>query len=121
MYCKFSYVFSDHITYIYIQEIEAEWITDCIDYLRDNNLTYIEPSLAAEEEWSKKVDKIFSTQLFQKVASWYTGANVPGKTVQSLNFTGGVPAYIKCTKEVAEKGYEGFILRGDVHEAKANF
>jgi len=33
--------------------------------------------------------------------------------VQSLNFTGGVPAYIKYTKEVAEKGYKGFILRGN--------
>jgi len=64
----------------------------------------------AEEKWSRHVDQIFTSQLFYKAKSWYTGANIPGKTVQTLNFTGGVPAYDKYTKEVAEKGYEGFVL-----------
>lgn len=78
--------------------------------MRKNNLTHIEASQDAEDKWSRYVDDIFTTQLFSKAKSWYTGANIPGKTVQTLNFTGGVPMYIKETTEVADKGYEGFIL-----------
>ncbi|KIJ29796.1 hypothetical protein M422DRAFT_235129 [Sphaerobolus stellatus SS14] len=93
-------------------EIQSEWIVNCITYLRDNNITRIEPSREAEEEWSNNVDKIFSGQLFSEAKSWYTGANIPGKKVQSLNFTGGLPAYVERISTVAKKGYEGFILSG---------
>ncbi|KIJ37503.1 hypothetical protein M422DRAFT_177825, partial [Sphaerobolus stellatus SS14] len=98
-------------------EIQSEWIVNCITYLRDNNITHIEPSREAEEEWSNNVDKIFSGQLFSEAKSWYTGANIPGKKVQSLNFTGGIPAYLERISTVAKKGYEGFILAGKPVEA----
>ena len=35
-------------------------------------------------------------------------ANVPGKPRESLNYAGGIPRYVRETKEVAEKGYAGF-------------
>ncbi|KIJ51144.1 hypothetical protein M422DRAFT_244330 [Sphaerobolus stellatus SS14] len=98
-------------------EIQPEWIVNCITYLRDNHITRIEPSREAEEEWTNNVNKIFSGQLFSEAKSWYTGANIPGKKVQSLNFTGGIPAYLERISTVAEKGYEGFILAGKPVEA----
>ncbi|KIJ37502.1 hypothetical protein M422DRAFT_177863, partial [Sphaerobolus stellatus SS14] len=98
-------------------EIQSEWIVNCITYLHDNNITRIEPSREAEEEWSNNVDKIFSGQLLSEAKSWYTGANIPGKKVQSLSFTGGLPAYVERISTVAKKGYEGFILTGKPVEA----
>ncbi|KAL0577461.1 hypothetical protein V5O48_004530 [Marasmius crinis-equi] len=38
----------------------------------------------------------------------YLGANIPGKVIEPLNFTGGVPYYKKRCDEVAQNGYEGF-------------
>jgi hypothetical protein len=35
-------------------------------------------------------------------------ANIPGKPRESLNYTGGIPKYVRESKEVAEKGYAGF-------------
>ncbi|KIJ51152.1 hypothetical protein M422DRAFT_157886, partial [Sphaerobolus stellatus SS14] len=98
-------------------EIQSEWIVNCITYLRDNNITRIEPSREAEEEWTNYVNKIYSGQLFSEAKSWYTGANIPGKKVQSLNFSGGIPDYLKRISIVAENGYEGFILAGKPVEA----
>ncbi|KIJ29791.1 hypothetical protein M422DRAFT_268744 [Sphaerobolus stellatus SS14] len=88
------------------------WITKCITYLHDNNITHIEASQEAQEEWSNTVDTIFSGQLFSETKSCYNGANIPGKKIQSLNFTGGLPAYLERINDVAEKGYEEFILDG---------
>ena len=38
----------------------------------------------------------------------YTGANIPGKRIEPLNFEGGVPLYYKYINEVVDKDYEGF-------------
>lgn len=37
-------------------------------------------------------------------------ANIPGKPRESLNYTGGIPKYVRECREVAEKGYEGFLF-----------
>ncbi|RDB15910.1 Baeyer-Villiger monooxygenase [Hypsizygus marmoreus] len=93
-------------------EIQGDWIVDCLKYMRDKHFTRIEPKKAAEDGWVKKVNEIFSAGLWNKAKSWYTGANVPGKVIESLNFTGGVPLYLQMCREVVEKGYEGFVLSG---------
>ena len=36
--------------------------------------------------------------------------NVPGKPAQALNFTGGIPLYVKELNECADEGYKGFDL-----------
>lgn len=40
-----------------------------------------------------------------------TGANVPGKKIEQLNFPGGFPLYYKETREVLDNGFEGFIVK----------
>ena len=44
-------------------------------------------------------------------ASWYMGANIPGKPRELLNYPGGVPMYLQMCKASAANGYEGFLLR----------
>jgi hypothetical protein len=48
--------------------------------------------------------------LWSKAKSWYNGSNIPGKVVETLNFTGGLPLYINMCNESMEKGYDGFVF-----------
>ena len=48
--------------------------------------------------------------LYPKAASWYTGANVPGKPRVFMPYVGGVGLYRQKCDDVATKGYEGFRL-----------
>jgi len=92
-------------------ELQGDWIVNFIDYARAGNLTRVEAQEDAQRQWVKIVGDIFQPQLFSKTKSWYTGANIPGKVIESMNFTGGLPFYAKYIREVAEKGYEGFALK----------
>jgi cyclohexanone monooxygenase len=43
-------------------------------------------------------------------SSWYLGANVSGKRRIFLPYTGGLPAYRRRCDEVADAGYDSFVL-----------
>ena len=43
-------------------------------------------------------------------SSWYVGANVPGKPRVFMPYIGGFPVYIEKCRDVAGKGYEGFVV-----------
>jgi hypothetical protein len=78
--------------------------------MRTNNFTRIEATHAAEKAFVDYVHQLYSTHLWSKAKSWYNGSNIPGKVVETMNFTGGVPVYVKLCNESMEKGYEGFVL-----------
>ena len=78
--------------------------------MRTNNFTRVEATHAAEKAFVDKVHEIYATHLWSKAKSWYNGANIPGKVVESLNFTGGLPLYMQLCNESVEKGYEGFVF-----------
>jgi cyclohexanone monooxygenase len=89
-------------------EQHVDWIADCLAYLREHGLDRIEPSRAAEDDW-----------VYPSAASWYMGANVPGKPRVFMPYIGGVGAYrVKCD-EIAAAGYAGFDLAGPVATARA--
>lgn len=91
-------------------EQHVEWIGDCIEHLRENNIETIEATVEAENEWSKNCFEIAQTTLLTKVESWYTGANIDDKPRCFPIYTGGVGNYRKICDEVTAKGYEGFTL-----------
>ena len=91
-------------------EHHVEWITECIAYMGCEGLTTIEATKAAELAWWQHVQEVASIGLKQSTKSWYTGANIEGKANVFMPYKGGFPEYyLKCT-EVAENGYEGFVL-----------
>lgn len=45
------------------------------------------------------------------------GANIPGKVREQLNFPGGFPMYEKETREVLDKGFEGFVTQAPAAKA----
>ncbi|EHL01590.1 putative Cyclopentanone 1,2-monooxygenase [Glarea lozoyensis 74030] len=91
-----------------IVELQGDWIIDAIDYCEKNNKKTMDATAQSEAGWTKHVAELCDITLFPGTDSWYMGANVPGKPRESLNYAGGVPRYVRETKEVAEKGYAGF-------------
>ncbi|MFE0043937.1 flavin-containing monooxygenase [Streptomyces albireticuli] len=93
-------------------EQHVEWITDCIGHLSRNGITEIDATPRAEEEWCDHVADLASRTLYPDVASWYTGANVPGKPRVFLAYTGGLDRYRAECDAAARDGYRGFALSG---------
>jgi acetone monooxygenase len=87
---------------------QVEWISDCIAYLRTNDLRVIEPTREAEDAWVAHHDEIANTTLVTRTNSWYMGSNVDGKPRRLLSYIGGVGTYRKKCDEVASSAYPGF-------------
>ncbi|MBV8578552.1 MAG: cyclohexanone monooxygenase, partial [Acetobacteraceae bacterium] len=95
---------------------QVEWITDCIRFMRHNNLDVIEPTKEAQDGWVAHHDEIANATLIAKTNSWYLGSNVEGKPRRVLSYCGGVGAYRQKCDEVAANGYRGFAM----HRANAD-
>lgn len=90
-------------------QIQCQWVVNNIEYLKKNNIKSIHPKSEAEEEWATFLTDTLKQSTAWGVKSWYTGANIPGKRIEALNFIGGVPVYKDIIdKEEAEK-YPHFI------------
>ncbi|KAF8074540.1 cyclohexanone monooxygenase [Lyophyllum atratum] len=100
-------------------ELQGDWIVDCLTHMRTQEKTRIEPERGAEDAWVAQLQAMFSGGLFLRAKTWYTGANVPGKRIEALNFVGGVPLYMRTVRESAEAGYKGFVISGSSVEGKA--
>jgi cyclohexanone monooxygenase len=91
-------------------EQHVEWISDCLAWLRERDLDGIEATEPATAAWTQHVQDVAAMTLFPKAASWYMGANIPGKPRLFLPYVGGVGNYRRKCAEVAANGYEGFVL-----------
>jgi cyclohexanone monooxygenase len=89
-------------------EQHVEWISDCIAYMREHGFTRIAAEPAAQEDWVAHVARVADKTLFPRAASWYMGANIPGKPRVFMPYIG--PGYRKTCNEVAAEGYRGFVL-----------
>ncbi len=91
-------------------EVVADWVSDCIGYMRENGLERIEAKPDAEAAWTEHANSLTEGMLFTKTDSWFMGTNVPGKKRTFLFYAGGAPLFREKCAEVAEKGYEGVVL-----------
>ncbi|KAG5637092.1 hypothetical protein H0H81_005775 [Sphagnurus paluster] len=91
-------------------EVQSDWIVECLTYMREHKHTRIDATPAAEAAWGARIQELAAPGLWDRAKSWYVGANVPGKPVAQINFTGGLPMYAKLCRESAEGGYVGFTL-----------
>ena len=90
-------------------EQHVNWITDCIDWMVQNDKSVIESSETAEEEWMKLVNEIADMTIFTDTKSWYNGSNIDSKAKAFLPFI-GVPVYTEMLEEVVSENYKGFIF-----------
>ncbi len=93
-------------------EQHVEWICSTIAHMRERSFTVIEPTQAAEDGWVQHVADVANITLYPQAASWYMGANVPGKPRVFLPYVGGVDAYRTACEEVESRGYLGFAFTG---------
>jgi cyclohexanone monooxygenase len=91
-------------------EQHVDWITDCLEYLRDHEAATIEATQKAEDEWVDHVNQVADFTLYPRANSWYVGANVPGKPRVFMPYIGGLNLYSQKCEQVAKDGYEGFAL-----------
>jgi cation diffusion facilitator CzcD-associated flavoprotein CzcO len=92
-------------------EQHVEWITQCIESMRDRGANRIEATDTAAEGWVQHVNEVASETLLPMASSsWYLGANIPGKPRVFMPYAGGMARYAEICGEVASKGYEGFLM-----------
>ena len=103
-------VFSNMVLSI---EQHVEWIGDCLAWVRGLGARAVEATEQAAADWTDHVQQVASHTLHPRAASWYMGANIPGKPRIFLPYIGGVGNYRDRCAAVAASGYEGFILSGE--------
>ena len=91
-------------------EQHVDWIFECLQYLRDRNIAEIEPTLEAENEWVTHNSEVASDHIRNSCSSWYVGGNIEGKPRVFMPYVGGFPNYVEKCRNIAAKGYEGFVL-----------
>jgi cyclohexanone monooxygenase len=91
-------------------EQQVEWIGDHLEHLRKTDLATTEADPGAQADWVTHVNEVAGRTLMMKAASWYLGANVPGKPRVFMPYVGGVGTYRAICDNVADDGYRGFIL-----------
>ena len=89
-------------------EHHVEWIADYLAYMRDEGITRTEATTQAQDQWVSHVAELAAMTLYPKAASWYMGANVPGKPRVFLAYIGGLHNYRDRCEQIAADGYLGF-------------
>jgi cyclohexanone monooxygenase len=97
----------------------VEWLTELLSYMGSRGLTHIEATQAAEDDWVTHGSEVAHRTLYPSAASWYMGANVPGKPRVFMPYIGGVGVYRQRCDEIAANGYQGFFLRGHAAQIAA--
>jgi cyclohexanone monooxygenase len=89
-------------------EQHVEWIADCMNHMREQNLESIEALPESEEGWMEQHTMIANATLIPQTDSWWVGANIPGKKRFLYPFVGGLDNYRKMCDKAAAEGYKGF-------------
>jgi cation diffusion facilitator CzcD-associated flavoprotein CzcO len=90
-------------------ECQGDWIVDAITKLRDEGITYCDPTHEAEKKWKELVTELSDKTLFPQTKSWYMGDNIPGKVREQLNFAGGFQKYEETIRSALNNQLEGFV------------
>lgn len=90
-------------------EAQGDWVVECLDYLRANELSRIEATPEAQAAWTAELAEMAEMSLLSRADSWYMGANIPGKPRQLLSYLGMSEYLEKCAQSAAD-GYAGFTL-----------
>jgi cation diffusion facilitator CzcD-associated flavoprotein CzcO len=95
-------------------EQNVEWVTRTMAYLKDNGRERMEATRAAEDTWTEHVYVSAERMLLSKTDSWFMGinSNIEGRNKRTfLLYAAGAPSYRARCEEVADNGYEGFVIR----------
>jgi cyclohexanone monooxygenase len=89
-------------------EQHVEFVVGLLGWLGERQARTVEASAEAEQIWTDHVREAAERTLFTETASWYVGANVPGKPRVFLPYAGGLDRYRRMCELVAGSGFPGF-------------
>lgn len=98
--------------YVPALEMNVEWISNCVAFMRDNGHRTIEADPDAQQEWMTMTTSMVDGTVFVHPScnSWYNGGNVVGKKKMYMGYVGGLPEYRRVCDQSASDGYRGFVL-----------
>lgn len=91
-------------------DCQCEWLLKLIEDADKAGVTSIEAQPDAEDAFCQRVWDLSAATLFHSSHGWYMGRNVKGKVAQPLNYTGGIPAYIKDLQDSSQNDYRGWTM-----------
>jgi cyclohexanone monooxygenase len=91
-------------------EHQVDLVMQLVMHTERSGAATIEPTHAAQDAWTTRIEKIAEKSLIFKSNSWYVGANVPGKPRVILLDLEGFDSYMAVCDNVIERGYEGFVF-----------
>ena len=89
-------------------QVQAKWLDKVFQHIVKEKIERFDALDKWEKEWTEEVHAEWDKSLFKLAKSWYQGSNIPGKRVEPLNYTGGMPRYIKALDRSLENGYQGW-------------
>ena len=94
-------------------EYHVEMIATMIDKIRCEGLTTVRAEPDAQDAWVEHNNAVANKTLYPSAASWYMGANIPGKARVFMPYVGGVKQYRSMCGEVMAKNWRGFAFSAD--------
>jgi len=91
-------------------EIVVEWLSDCIEHMREQGYERIETTADAQAEWTEEANRLTEGFLFSETDahSWFMGTNIPGKARNFSLYAGGAVTFREKCADVTASGYKGF-------------
>ena len=89
-------------------EHHVDMIAAMIEKLRAEGLTTVAPEAQAQDAWVSENNTVAHMTLYPEAASWYMGANIPGKPRVFMPYVGGVKQYRATCQEVIDDNWRGF-------------
>lgn len=90
-------------------EQHVDFIANLLETAKEKGVVEIEAQAGPEAEWVSHVNDVASATLLPRAASWYMGANIPGKARVFMPYI-GVGDYRQRCNKIAADGYSGFSL-----------
>ena len=67
-------------------ELQGEWVGNLIQDMKKFGKIRVEATRNAEQAWRNSTNYMWNALLWSKAKTWYSGSNIPGKKIESLNW-----------------------------------
>lgn len=108
---------------VLMNEHHVDWVADALSYMRERGFDTIEPTLEAQDAWTRQVAEAAGSLLRVQVNNYMVHVNDDGSRV-FMPYVGGLSAYVNYASRETDNNYPGFTLKeiisksSDVREHK---
>jgi cation diffusion facilitator CzcD-associated flavoprotein CzcO len=89
-------------------EDHVELATKAIQHALDTDRPVVDPTAEAQAEWREELNARAHATLFPTAASWYMGANIPGKPRTVMMYVGAAAEYRASCADIVADDWRGF-------------